>query len=63
MAKVVDQIISIPDNDYPDNYGNVQVVVRDTETGETAISNCDYDHFKSEADATSEAIESAFNKL
>ncbi|MDE5733091.1 MAG: hypothetical protein K2H95_08720 [Bacteroidales bacterium] len=63
MTKVVDQIISIPDKDYPQNYGSVTVVVRDTVTGESRTASCDYHHFKSEGDATSEAIQDAINKL
>ena len=63
MAKVIDQIINNPDKDYPDNYGTVTVVVRDTETGESKVASCEYDHFKSEGDATTEAAQDAMNKF
>lgn len=63
MSKVVDQIINVPDKDYPDNYGHVDVIVRDTETGETATASREYDLFTKEHEAEAGAIQDALDKL
>ena len=61
MPIVVDQIIDQPDKDYPENYGEQIVVVRDTDTGKTATASVAYS--KSKGDATAEAIKDASDKL
>lgn len=64
MPIVVDQIIDQPDKDFPENYGEQIVVVRDTDTGKTATASVAYSAYtKSKGDATAEAIKDASDKL
>ena len=64
MAIVVDQVIDQPDKDYPENYGEIIVVVRDTETGRTATASVSYSAYtKPNGEATAEAIKDASDKL
>lgn len=62
MARIVENIISQPDNGY-EHYGCVTVSVRDTETGSVATSTVEYTPSKSEGEATSEAIKEASNSF
>lgn len=57
------EIYQTPDEKYPENYGRVTVVVRDTETGRTATSSVDYDYFKSAGQAEAEALKDCHDKL
>ncbi len=63
MAKEVESIITTPDQDYPDNYGHVTVVVHDTETGERQTASREYDYFTSKGDAEADAIKDAIDKF
>ncbi len=62
MSKVVENIISRKDEGYT-AYGTVIVTVRDTDTGDVRTASVNYTPFKSEAEATAEAIELASNKF
>lgn len=63
MAIEVEQIINVPDPEYPDNYGHVHVVVHDTDTDERSTASAEYDHFTSVGDAEASAIQDAIDKL
>ena len=63
MAKIVESIITTPDEKYPDNYGHVTVVVQDTETGERQTSSREYDYFTKESEAEANAIKDAIDKF
>lgn len=62
MSKIVTNIITKNDEGYT-SYGSSIVSVQDTETGEVRTATVNYSPFKSEAEATAEAIEEASNKF
>lgn len=62
MSKIVENIISQNDEGY-EHYGDVVVSVRDTETDEVQTASVEYTPFKSEGEATAEAIKEASDKF